>query len=319
MNQELVIQEINTLEDSRSNSLALVTNDGNMSRLMTLAKLMAGSKVTVPKHLQGSEGDCMAIIIQATNWGMNPFAVAQKTHLVNGTLGYEAQLVNAVVCASGAIHGGFEYEYQGEGAVVKCRVGAVIRGKSDITWGEWLGADTVTTKNSPLWKTNPKQQLGYLQVKNWSRLYAPGAIMGVYTPDELETIPTEKEINPNGSKANSEPPLEQFYPSDQFDTNLPKWAKLILDGKKTAAQIIATVQSKNPLTDAQKGKIESIKKAEDPAPDNVITFAQVADMIAKSTDMDTLDLAADMIGEVSDPVQRGELSEMVQARKGEFA
>ena len=60
-------QEINTVQDSRTSSLALITNDGNMSRLMLLAKLMATSKVTVPKHLQGSEGDCMAIIIHATN------------------------------------------------------------------------------------------------------------------------------------------------------------------------------------------------------------------------------------------------------------
>ena len=40
---------------------------------------------------------------------MNPFAVAQKTHVVNGSLGYEAQLVNAVVQASGAIDGRFHY------------------------------------------------------------------------------------------------------------------------------------------------------------------------------------------------------------------
>ncbi len=128
MNTEVATQELNTIQDSRTSSLALITNDGNMSRLMTLAKLMATSKVTVPKHLQNSEGDCMAIIIQATNWGMNPFAVAQKTHLVNGVLGYEAQLVNAVIGASGAIVGGFEYEYRGEGLAMECRVGAVIRG-----------------------------------------------------------------------------------------------------------------------------------------------------------------------------------------------
>lgn len=316
MSVALATQELNTIEDSRTSSLALVTNDGNMSRLMSLAKLMAGSKVTVPKHLQGSEGDCMAIIIQATNWGMNPFAVAQKTHLVNGVLGYEAQLVNAVICASGAIVGGFEYEYRGEGATVECRVGARLRGKQEITWGEWMAAGMVTTKNSPLWKTNPKQQLGYLQVKNWSRLYAPGAIMGVYTPDELEPI-AEIEINPAGNKPNANPPIDQpptFYQADQFETNLPKWAQLIVSGKKTAAQIIATVQAKNPLTDEQKYKIESIRKEEAPA----ITFAKVADMINRADDLDVLDIAADMIGEVSDPEQRAELSEMYQSRKGEM-
>lgn len=211
MNNDLATQELNVIQDSRTSSLALITNDGNMQRLMSLAKLMATSKVTVPKHLQNSEGDCMAIIIQATNWGMNPFAVAQKTHIVNGTLGYEAQLVNAVIGASGAIHGAFEYEYRGDGGAMECRVGAVLRGKSAITWGEWLCVSLVTTKNSPLWKTNPKQQLGYLQVKNWARAYAPGAILGVYTTDELDTagLPP-KDITPPKSDAPepvSTPPL----------------------------------------------------------------------------------------------------------------
>ena len=211
MNNDLATQELNVIQDSRTSSLALITNDGNMQRLMSLAKLMSSSKVTVPKHLQGSEGDCMAIIIQATNWGMNPFAVAQKTHIVNGTLGYEAQLVNAVIGASGAIHGAFEYEYRGDGGAMECRVGAVLRGKSAVTWGEWLCVSLVTTKNSPLWKTNPKQQLGYLQVKNWARAYAPGAILGVYTTDELDTtgLPP-KDVTPPKSDAPepiSTPPL----------------------------------------------------------------------------------------------------------------
>ncbi|KAL8195943.1 UNVERIFIED_CONTAM: hypothetical protein K2H54_000295 [Gekko kuhli] len=50
---------------------------------------------------------------EALQWGMNPFPVAQKTHLVKGVLGYEAQLVNAVVVNSGAIKGRFEYEFFG--------------------------------------------------------------------------------------------------------------------------------------------------------------------------------------------------------------
>lgn len=192
-------EELNAIQDSRMSSVAIFGNDRNMEKVMSLAKLMSTSKVTVPKHLQGSEGDCMAVIFQALNWGMNPFAVAQKTHLVNGTLGYEAQLVNAVIQQSGAIHGRLHYEYKGEGNALECRVGAVIAGEQEITFGEWLKSSDVTTKNSPLWKTNPRQQLGYLQVKNWSRAFCPGAILGVYTPDELELIP-EKEINPRPAR-----------------------------------------------------------------------------------------------------------------------
>ena len=176
----------------------LMMNPAIMDALYKFAQVMAESKFTVPKHLQGNVGDCLAVAMQATLWGMHPFTVAQKTHQVGGTLGYEAQLVNAVVQNSGAIIGRFRYEYQGEGARLQCRVGAIPRGESEIVWGEWLSSESVTTKNSPLWKTNPKQQLGYLQVKNWARAFTPGAILGVYTPDEMEDIPVQrpKDITP---------------------------------------------------------------------------------------------------------------------------
>lgn len=168
---------------------SLVMDIAGMERIYALAETMAAGRATVPKHLQSNPADCMAVVMQAVQWGMNPYVVAQKTHLVNGTLGYEAQLVNAVVQSSGAIVGRFHYEYQGEGQTLACRVGAVIAGEQEITWNEWLCIKQVTTQNSPLWKTNPKQQLGYLQVKNWARAYKPGAILGVYTSDELYDMP----------------------------------------------------------------------------------------------------------------------------------
>ncbi len=185
-------QEIQTYNTSTA---AMIFSGDMLEKMQSLANLMATSKVTVPVHFRGQPGDCLAVVMQAMQWQMNPYAVAQKTFLVNGILGYEAQLVNAVIQNSGAIKGRFHYEYKGEGANVSCRVGAIINGEGEITWGSWLSASSVQTKNSPLWKTNPQQQLGYLQVKNWGRAFCPGAILGVYTPDELEPI-IEKEINP---------------------------------------------------------------------------------------------------------------------------
>lgn len=183
------LQTVNAtqVDAPRSNAGALMMNIPAMESMMRVAELMASGRSTVPAHLQKNPADCMAVVMQSMQWGMNPFAVAQKTHLVNGALGYEAQLVNAVVQESGAIEGRFHYEYKGAAGSVECRVGAKIRGEAEITWGEWLSEAKVTTKNSPLWKTNPRQQMGYLQVKNWARAHTPGAILGVYTPDEFDT------------------------------------------------------------------------------------------------------------------------------------
>ncbi|CAA0286456.1 Enterobacterial exodeoxyribonuclease VIII [Klebsiella variicola subsp. variicola] len=177
------------------NNGSLLLNGDVMDRMMKIADVMSQGISTVPKHLQGKPSDCLAIVMQAARWGMDPYVVGQKTHVINGTLGYEAQLVSAVLTATGAIRGRFHYEYRGEKDLMECRVGAVISGEKDITWNEWLCVSEVTIKNSPLWKSNPKQQIGYLQVKYWARAYTPWAILGVYTPDELEER-VEREINP---------------------------------------------------------------------------------------------------------------------------
>ena len=188
--------EVNVLTVSKESAYGLLMDSNAMDRMERIADLMASGRTTVPQHIRGSKGDCFAIVLQSMQWGMNPIAVAQKTHIVNGTLGYEAQLVNAVVQQSGTITGRFHYEYHGNSPAMECRVGAVIRGESEITWGEWLNESKVTTKNSPLWKTNPKQQLGYLQVKNWARLYCPGAILGVYSPEEIDQAEPPRDMGP---------------------------------------------------------------------------------------------------------------------------
>lgn len=231
----------------------------NLDKALLVAEQMATAKVTVPKHLLGSVGDCLAIVTQAMLWNMNPFAVAQKTHLVNGVLGYEAQLVNAVVQNSGAVRGAPHYEYRGDGGNLECRVGFVLRGQTEVTWGEYLRSADVTTKNSPLWKTNPKLQLGYLQVKNWARAYAPGAILGVYSTDELDDSPVA--FVPGAvNRLTGEITLPPYSPAS-FDKNLPAWTKTVAEGKKTAQEVLTMLQSKASFSEEQKATILSLKKA----------------------------------------------------------
>lgn len=258
-----------------TSTTGLVLDARNMDSMMRAAEMMASGKSTVPKHLQGNAPDCMAIIMQSMQWNMNPFVVAQKTHLVNGQLGYEAQLVNAVVQSSGAIKGRFHYEYQGDGGGLQCRVGAVIAGEDEITWNEWLKISDVTTKNSPLWKTNPRQQMGYLQVKNWTRAYTPGALLGVYTADELEEIPVrERDITPRTASEFAE--QAKLKPSVEVDR-----AQIIRDLEMiarapgdTAARVAELAKAWNDLSKDERAavganeikRIKAIVAAEDAPP-----------------------------------------------------
>ena len=316
--------ESNALAISGASSTGLVLSNDTMDKAFRMAELMASGRATVPKHLQGSVADCMAVTLQALQWNMSPFAVAQKTHLVNGTLGYEAQLVNAVLQSTGAIVGEFEYEYDGEGDRMRCRVGAIPRGKKTVVWGEWLGVNTVTTKNSPLWKTNPKQQIGYLQVKNWARMYKPGAILGVYTADELaDHTPTEKHMGPADVV---QPAAPAHYPAAEFDKNLPAWRKVIESGKKTAADLIAMVETKGALTDEQKATLRAFNPPQ-PAADVqdvhhkdalTFTYAQVADKLTAATDVEQLADAGNLIGAVANADHRAELVTLYEQRSAEM-
>ncbi|MCU4488612.1 MULTISPECIES: RecT family recombinase [Acinetobacter] len=173
----------------------IMMNPEIMDRFERIASVMASSKFAVPKHLQGNTGDCLAIIMQSAQWQMDPFAVAQKTHQINGVLGYEAQLVNAVITNRAPITGRLNFEWYGDWAKINgkedkswdkgIKVWATLKGETspreiDISMGQ-VGS----VRNSPLWVSDPRQQLAYLAIKRWSRLYTPDVILGVYTPDEI--------------------------------------------------------------------------------------------------------------------------------------
>lgn len=190
-----VITPVQENQQTVMSALDIMMNEALMSRIQTLASLMASSKITTPKHLQNNEGDCMAIAMQAFQWGMNPYAVAQKTHLVNGVLGYEAQLVNAVIIARAPIKERPDFEWFGDWSKVNgkedkspdkgVKVWATIKGESEPRVLEISMAQVGSVRNSPLWVADPRQQIAYLAIKRWARLHCPDVILGVYTPDEV--------------------------------------------------------------------------------------------------------------------------------------
>lgn len=121
----------------------------------------------------------------------------------------------------------------------------------------------------------------------------------------------------------AEPQKPAFYQQDQFDKNLPAWRNVIESGRKTPEQIIAMAQSKHPLTDEQKAAVHALASKPAAAADQsdqkpVITYAQVAEAMVKATTLDALNDAWTLIGDVSDPEQRKELSAMFDKRSEEL-
>jgi len=174
-----------------TSELAISTKAGglefvNMSELMQFSKLMALSSIAIPKHLRGNPGACLGICIQAIEWQMSPYAVANKSYSVNDRLAYEAQLIEAVILRRAPIKGRPKVEYEGNGDAKVCRVWAELRDEpGEIVEYRSPPFGRITPKNSPLWKTDPDQQQFYYSVRAWCRRHFPDVLLGVYARDEL--------------------------------------------------------------------------------------------------------------------------------------
>ncbi|NWK52200.1 recombinase RecT [Acinetobacter sp. SwsAc5] len=224
-----------------------------MARFERTAEIMAGSRMTVPKHLQGNVGDCMAIIMQAAQWQMNPYAVAQKTHMVNNVLGYEAQLVNAVITSRAPVKERLHFEWYGDWSKVNgkddkssnlgVRVSATLRGENEPRVLDISMAQVGSVRNSPLWSADPRQQIAYLATKRWARLYCPDVILGVYTPDEVierEEIDITPQVQPVKKHAGVSGMKEQLKSREEVETVIEMDSGPAFDVNALIMQINAT-------------------------------------------------------------------------------
>jgi len=206
-------------------SISILTNGELFDRMMIVSKVMANSGVIVPAHFRGKPDACMAVVMQAARWGIDPFIVAQKTHIVGDALGYEAQLVNTVINRMAPTKDRLHYEWFGPwekviGKFVEktsannkkyiapgwsladengvgVKIWATLKGETEPRVLELL-LSQAQVRNSTLWASDPRQQLAYLGIKRWTRLYCPDVLAGVYTADEFgEPEPrAEKDITP---------------------------------------------------------------------------------------------------------------------------
>lgn len=238
---------------------ALVPN--SIADALQLADVMAKASL-IPAHLQGKPGDCLLIVMQAQRWGMDAASVAQSTSVVHGKLCYEGKLVAAALYAMGAVEGRLKYEFSGSGESRAVKVTGRPRGAGVDQTVEGTVANWKTSNDN--WKKQPDDMLVYRGTRQWARRYAPEALLGVYTPDELEDAPAA-ETTQRATVIESGPVELPLYSEADFAENLPKWWGVIASGRRTADDLIAMLQTKARFTDKQLQEIRNPPKEEDEA------------------------------------------------------
>lgn len=175
----------------------------SLAQQIDFAQFMAKARAALPVHLRGNVGDCLAVLDISSRAGLSPYMVANKTYLQNDRLCFESQLFHALLVQSGKLKGDLQVTYQGEGDTRTCTIKGTMRSdgierthtSQTLKDARPATNDRGQIKGSPLWKDKPDVQLFYDTSRDWIRMFAPTATLGIYTPEEM----IEHPIGPEGA------------------------------------------------------------------------------------------------------------------------
>lgn len=290
---------------------------------LTFSKYLAESEM-VPKQFRNKPGDCLI----AMQWGyevnFKPLQALQSIAVINGKPGIYGDAGKAILLAAGCIIEEDDTEVIKATGRGRCKITRPGRPPCERTFSiEDAKTANLWSKEGP-WRTYPHRQMAWRAFWFAARDCASDLLRGMAGVEELGDFSVKSMGAAEVVGAQSAPPSSpNFYNQADFDKNLPAWEKQIVAGKLTADDVIQRVQTKAPLTDAQKEKILSIKRA---APSDVIdveakvgpTYAQIAERINTAPTHDDLDALDEIIGAVTDAQQRSELVALVDQRRNEL-
>lgn len=160
----------------------------NWAQSVDYAKYMARAAQAVSKHLRDNVGMCLAVLDLATRWDFSPFMLAQRCHVINDVLCFESQVIHAVIEKFAPLKYRLRPVYEGEieNGTRTCTITGHFKGEVDPLEYETPPLGKISPKNSPLWKTDPDQQLFYMATMRWGRRYCPDILFGVHSRQEME-------------------------------------------------------------------------------------------------------------------------------------
>jgi len=268
--------------------------------LQRVAKAFASSEL-VPKQYQGNIANCMIAMDMANRIGANPLMAMQNLYVVHGTPSWSSKFLVATINACGRFSS-LRYEWKGEPGSEDfgCRAWAIERESGERLDGIWVtwkmvNAEGWASKNGSKWKTMPDQMFVYRAAAFWQRAYAPELGMGLMTTEEAHDV---IDINVDGTVASvtSESLRTRNITPEAKPETVDQGTGEIIESETSAAAATSTT-------------VESTDEAQ---------FKKISDSLEKATDLDVLDVAADLIGTISDKTLREELSAMYQHRRDQL-
>ena len=295
----------------------------NFEQALTFSKYLSNSDM-VPKDFKGKPENCLIAMQWGYELGMQPLQAIQNIAVINGRPAMWGDAVIALVRSSPLC----EYVQESDdGSTATCRVKRRGEPEQIRTFSaDDARAAGLAGKQGP-WTQYPKR-MRQLRARAFAlRDVFPDVLRGMPVAEEVMDTPTERFMGQAEVVQPAQQALPAPYTDEEFAANLPKWQQIIAGGRKTADELVAFISSKRPLTEAQQQQLRAAQPVpkqaasaaaqHDDAP--VMTYAEVADALHKSGNLDELAKAGSRIAYVRDDEQRQQLTEIYERLSADMA
>lgn len=292
--------------------------------------------------------NCVVALNMAQRMGADPLMVMQNLYIVEGRPSWSSQFIIAAINSCGRYtplrfmlsepSEPRDIEYvetkwvKGNKTEVKRQL--KVANRTCVAWaieketGERLESPEISidmaiaegwlTKNGSKWQTMPEVMLRYRAAAFFGKLYAPELLMGLQTAEEAADI---IDIDMPEAQPRQATDLNQLRTPPQGSAVAP------------AQEVDEEDDDKPDTTEGQAGEPgapeagmaagpagETSQQAaqgqqQDDGQAQGLSYAKVRDSLEKAGDLEVLDVAADLIGEVADKAQQEELRAFYRERK----
>jgi len=227
--KEVVVREVREVTGLSANDPNACWLDmGRFDQVQRIAQIFSQSEL-VPEQYRGKPANCIIAVQLAIRMGVDPFMLMQKSYIVKGRPGIEAQLKIAVCNQRGPFTGPIQWRFEGERMTPEwtCTAYATDRRTGELcemalTWATvksmgWL--EPRGERRIPsLWLSMPDQFFRYRSASWFINAFCPEVTLGLPSKEELEdtniidvpsspAIPAPVEADP--AKFTAQPVAEQ--------------------------------------------------------------------------------------------------------------
>lgn len=223
-------QQLPMIQDSGEFSMLL--DSAKFHQLQRIGHMYATSKM-VPQHFQGDEASCMVAVQMAMRLQVDPFMFLQKTYVVGGKPGMEAQMAIALVNTRGPFEGPIDWNFKHDdnNRVIEATAFATHR-KTGRVCSSTLTWETVVAEGwdkNKKWTSLREQMFAYRSAVFLARRYCPEVLMGMAMAEELEEIDITPAATRTVEPANPAPGLKEKL-------GIPRGAVIDAEPSKAAAK-----------------------------------------------------------------------------------